>query len=56
MRRSGCQGLILGLESKSQDTLDEAGKRFVKSDTYERRIRKILGGNLLRVIREVTGR
>lgn len=41
MRRSGCVGLILGLESKKQDTLSEAGKRFVKSDSYEWRIRKI---------------
>ncbi|MFH1420044.1 MAG: radical SAM protein [Planctomycetota bacterium] len=41
MRRSGCQGLILGLESRKQDTLEEAGKRFVQSDTYEHRIRKI---------------
>lgn len=41
MRASGCQGLILGLESPKQDTLAEAGKRFVKSDTYAWRIRKI---------------
>ncbi len=41
MRRSGCQGLILGLESHKQDTLEEAGKRFVRSDSYEQRIRKI---------------
>ncbi len=41
MRRSGCQGLILGLESRKQDTLSEAGKRFVKADSYEWRIRKI---------------
>jgi radical SAM superfamily enzyme YgiQ (UPF0313 family) len=41
MRRSGCEGLILGLESRKQDTLSEAGKRFVKSDTYNWRIRKI---------------
>lgn len=41
MRRSGCAGLILGLESRKQDTLSEAGKRFVRSDSYEWRIRKI---------------
>ncbi|MCK6458015.1 MAG: B12-binding domain-containing radical SAM protein [Phycisphaerae bacterium] len=41
MRRSGCVGLILGLESRKQDTLSEAGKRFVKADSYEWRIRKI---------------
>jgi radical SAM superfamily enzyme YgiQ (UPF0313 family) len=41
MRESGCQGLILGLESPRQDTLHEAGKKFVQSDTYAWRIRKI---------------
>lgn len=41
MRESGCAGLILGLESRKQDTLSEAGKKFVKSDSYEWRIRKI---------------
>lgn len=41
MRRSGCAGLILGLESRKQDTLSESGKRFVKADSYEWRIRKI---------------
>jgi len=41
MRESGCQGLILGLESPRQDTLTEAGKKFVRTDTYEWRIRKI---------------
>lgn len=41
MRASGCQGLILGLESPRQDTLHEAGKKFVQSDTYAWRIRKI---------------
>ncbi len=41
MRESGCQGLILGLESPKQDTLGEAGKKFVQTDTYEWRIRKI---------------
>ncbi len=43
MRESGCQGLILGLESPRQDTLSVAGKKFVKSATYEDRIRKIQG-------------
>ncbi len=41
MRASGCQGLILGLESPKVDTLREAGKKFVQPDTYEWRIRKI---------------
>ncbi len=41
MKRSGCIGLILGLESPNQETLTEAGKRFVKADTYASRIRKI---------------
>lgn len=41
MRASGCQGLILGLESPKQDTLGEAGKKFVQTDSYEQRIRKI---------------
>jgi radical SAM superfamily enzyme YgiQ (UPF0313 family) len=41
MRRSGCVGLILGLEAGKQETLAEAGKRFVKVDSYEWRIRKI---------------
>jgi len=41
MRRSGCVGLILGLESVRPDTLREAGKRFVTPDTYGWRIRKI---------------
>lgn len=41
MRESGCQGLILGLESPRQGTLTEAGKKFVQSDTYGDRIRKI---------------
>ncbi|MEW6250834.1 MAG: radical SAM protein, partial [Planctomycetota bacterium] len=41
MRASGCQGLILGLESPRQETLHEAGKKFVQSDTYAARIRKI---------------
>ena len=41
MRDSGCVGLILGLESPNQGTLSEAGKKFVKSETYVDRIRKI---------------
>ena len=41
MRRSGCVGLILGLEATRQDTLTEAGKKFVRADSYEWRIRKI---------------
>ncbi len=41
MRRSGCLGLILGLESPNQQTLAEAGKRFARSADYEWRIRKI---------------
>ena len=41
MRESGCVGLILGLESPKQDTLSAAGKKFVRSETYEARIRKI---------------
>jgi radical SAM superfamily enzyme YgiQ (UPF0313 family) len=46
MRESGCQGLILGLESPKQGTLTEAGKKFVQADTYERRIRKIQSFNI----------
>jgi radical SAM superfamily enzyme YgiQ (UPF0313 family) len=41
MRASGCVGLILGLESPRQDTLAQAGKRFVQADSYVSRIRKI---------------
>jgi radical SAM superfamily enzyme YgiQ (UPF0313 family) len=41
MRESGCVGLILGLESPRPDTLAEAGKKFVRADTYEWRVRKI---------------
>ena len=41
MRDSGCVGLILGLESPKPDTLVEAGKKFVRPDTYPERIRKI---------------
>ncbi len=41
MRDSGCIGLILGLESPRQNTLFEAGKRFVDADSYLWRIKKI---------------
>ncbi len=41
MRASGCQGLILGLESPKAGTLHEAGKRYVNADEYLLRIRKI---------------
>ncbi len=41
MRRSGCLGLILGLESPNADTLREAGKRFVKPAEYIDRIKRI---------------
>jgi len=41
MRRSGCLGLILGLESPNADTLQEAGKRFIKPAEYIDLIRKI---------------
>jgi radical SAM superfamily enzyme YgiQ (UPF0313 family) len=46
MRRSGCLGLILGLESPRTDTLAEAGKRFVDPTTYLGRIRKIRSHNI----------
>lgn len=41
MRRSGCLGLILGLESPSQTTLNEARKNYVQADSYLDRIRRI---------------
>lgn len=41
MRRSGCQGVILGLESPKAGTLKEAGKRYCDADEYLRRIRRI---------------
>ena len=41
MWRSGCQGLILGLESHRQQTLSEARKRYVKAESYLRRIKAI---------------
>ncbi|MFA5863559.1 MAG: radical SAM protein [Phycisphaerae bacterium] len=46
MRDSGCIGLILGLESTSPQTLADAGKRFVKADTYTWRIKKIASYNI----------
>jgi len=41
MRRSGCVGLILGLESPHADTLAEAGKRFATARDYAAQIAKI---------------
>jgi len=41
MRASGCQGLILGLESPDPKTLAEAQKRYVDAQSYVRRIRVI---------------
>jgi radical SAM superfamily enzyme YgiQ (UPF0313 family) len=41
MNESGCVGLILGLESPRGQTLAEAGKRYVKAESYLHRIRKI---------------
>lgn len=41
MRRSGCQGLILGLESPDPATLTEARKRYVAAESYLERIRRI---------------
>ena len=41
MRKSGCQGLILGLESPNQNTLNEARKRYVKTESYLERIKRI---------------
>jgi len=41
MRRSGCQGLILGLESPNPDTLTEARKNYVRAETYLPRIKTI---------------
>ncbi len=46
MQRSGCLGLILGLESPNRATLAEAGKRYVDPGTYPRRIRKIRSYNI----------
>jgi len=41
MRQSGCQGVILGLESPRSGTLRAAGKTYVDADEYIRQIRKI---------------
>ena len=41
MRRSGCEGVILGLESPRAGTLAEAGKRYADADAYVRQIRTI---------------
>jgi radical SAM superfamily enzyme YgiQ (UPF0313 family) len=41
MRRSGCQGLILGLESPDPDTLTEARKLYVNARSYLGRIKTI---------------
>ncbi len=41
MRSSGCQGLILGLESPNPNTLTEAHKLYVKAQSYLRRIKII---------------
>ncbi|UCG17685.1 MAG: B12-binding domain-containing radical SAM protein [Phycisphaerales bacterium] len=46
MQRSGCLGLILGLESPDPATLAEAGKRYVDPGTYAWRIRKIRSYNI----------
>ena len=41
MRASGCQGVILGLESPNPQTLRAAGKRYVNAEEYLQRIAKI---------------
>lgn len=41
MRASGCQGLILGLESPNPATLTEARKQYVRAETYLERVRRI---------------
>jgi radical SAM superfamily enzyme YgiQ (UPF0313 family) len=41
MRQSGCQGVILGLESPRSGTLRAAGKTYVDADEYIRQVRKI---------------
>ncbi|MCK5272490.1 MAG: B12-binding domain-containing radical SAM protein [Sedimentisphaerales bacterium] len=46
MRRSGCQGLILGLESPNPDTLTEARKNYVRAETYLPRIKTIQKHNI----------
>jgi radical SAM superfamily enzyme YgiQ (UPF0313 family) len=46
MKASGCIGLILGLESVSPSTLQDAGKKFVSAETYAWRIKKINSYNI----------
>ena len=46
MRDSGCQGIILGLESPKADTLRVAGKRYVNAGEYLQRIAKIQSYNI----------
>lgn len=46
MRTSGCQGLILGLESPNPQTLTEARKRYVQAESYLQRIKKIQAHNI----------
>jgi len=46
MRDSGCLGLILGLESPIQSTLESAGKKFVSADMYLEMINKIQSYNI----------
>jgi len=41
MRTSGCEGVILGLESPRAGTLKEAGKRYAHAEEYLRQIRTI---------------
>jgi len=41
MRESGCEGVILGLESPRAGTLAEAGKRYARAESYLRQIRTI---------------
>ena len=41
MRDSGCQGVILGLESPKAGTLAEAGKKYARAEEYAWQIAKI---------------
>jgi len=41
MKHSGCKGVILGLESPSQETLSEAGKTYCRTSRYLKDIRRI---------------
>lgn len=41
MRESGCEGVILGLESPRAGTLAEAGKRYARAESYIQQIRTI---------------